>query len=62
MSNKALSKIKLAAQIYPRYLAYRVLGKVSPMLVTFGITNRCNLRCKYCFAALDNREQKDLPA
>jgi len=60
MASKALLKIKLAASIYPKLVAYKLFNKSVPILVTFGITNRCNLKCGYCFASLENREQKDM--
>ncbi len=61
MTNKVLSKMKLAASIYPKLAAYRLFKRPTPILVSFGITNRCNLRCGYCFASLENRDQKDMP-
>jgi len=61
MANKFLGKIKLAASMYPKVLAYNLFKTPVPILVTFGITNRCNLKCEYCFATLDKRSQKDIP-
>ncbi|MDD5109196.1 MAG: radical SAM protein [Candidatus Omnitrophica bacterium] len=56
-----MSKIRLATGIYPKVILYKLFKKSVPILVTFGITNRCNLRCEYCFVNLDNRSQKDMP-
>jgi|GEM_PF-2126305 len=59
--SKLLAKVKLAAGILPKYAKYKLGGAPTPVLVTFGITNRCNLKCSYCFANLPGRENIDLP-
>lgn len=61
MSNRQLTKLRIAANIFPKVQKYRWFGVPTPLLVTFGITNKCNLRCPYCFAGLDNRQGMEMP-
>lgn len=58
--SKVHTKLQHAANIYPKILKYRWFKKPTPILVTLGITNRCNLSCDYCFVSLENRSKKDL--
>ena len=53
--------LKFAAKNYPKLLKYRLWGIPAPFLVTFGITNRCNLKCSYCFVSPEKRANKELP-
>lgn len=53
-------KINQARKIYPAYLKQELFSIPTPVLVTLGITNKCNLRCDYCFVGLDNRVGMEL--
>jgi len=61
MSQRIAAKLKMAARVYPKILQYRWFNQPAPLLVGFGITNRCNLNCSYCFATLKNRSVKEIP-
>lgn len=37
----------------------KATGKTSPLTVIFNVTNRCNLRCKHCYAAYYDRSPKN---
>ncbi|MBI4595313.1 MAG: radical SAM protein [Candidatus Tectomicrobia bacterium] len=39
----------------------RLTGKTYPFLIQFSVTNRCNSRCRYCYATYYNRSSDDLP-
>lgn len=43
-----------------RLLWGRLTGKAYPFLVQFSVTNRCNSRCKYCYAIYYARPSDDL--
>jgi len=48
-----------------RFVVKMVLGKIlgqnHPFLVQLSVTNRCNCRCRYCYADYYNRPTEDLP-
>ncbi|MBI4023339.1 MAG: radical SAM protein [Verrucomicrobia bacterium] len=39
----------------------RLTGKMYPFLVQFNVTNRCNLKCRYCYAGYYARPTEDMP-
>jgi len=41
-------------------LRYKLLGHRSPLLLSLHVTNRCNLRCSYCWASPARSEPVDL--
>lgn len=41
-------------------LKSRLLNQYKPFQVQFTVTNRCNLRCSYCYADYPNRSHNDL--
>jgi len=41
-------------------LKYKLLGHRSPLLLSLHVTNRCNLRCSYCWANTGRSEPVDL--
>jgi len=61
MLKHTLDTLKLVAKAYPKFLMYKLFGVPRPVLVSFGITNRCNLRCDYCFLMPQDRINKELP-
>lgn len=42
-------------------LKSKCTNKTVPFLLQFSVTNRCNLKCRYCYAKYYERKQKDLP-
>lgn len=43
-----------------RLIFNKLTGSYSPFLVQFSITNRCNLRCNYCYRSYYDRPHEDL--
>ena len=41
-------------------LRYKVTGRRFPAHVAISVTNRCNLKCPYCFAAYNNKDSDDI--
>ena len=41
-------------------LRYKLTGKRFPAHVAISVTNRCNLKCSYCFAAYNNKDTDDI--
>lgn len=44
-----------------RLLFDKLTNNYSPFLVQFSITNRCNLKCNYCYATYYKRPFEDMP-
>jgi MoaA/NifB/PqqE/SkfB family radical SAM enzyme len=44
-----MKDIKMLAALTGRILKSKITGKRVPLFLSLFITNRCNLRCKYCF-------------
>ena len=42
-------------------LKYRVFGTRTPIVASIGVTSKCNLKCEYCYAEVDNLNGKDWP-
>ena len=49
LSNIAVSSLK-----------YKFFGHRTPIVLSIGITSRCNLQCSYCYSAKDNLSAKDV--
>jgi len=60
MVNRQLAKLRIAMNTFPKLFMYRWLNRPTPVLVALGITNRCNLKCDYCFVSFERRNKKDL--
>lgn len=58
--SRLIEKTFLVSNNYPKLLAYRWFGIPVPLTVGFGNTNKCNLRCTYCFTDLDNRKGMEI--
>ena len=41
-------------------LKYKFFGQRTPIVLSIGITSRCNLQCSYCYSAKDNLSAKDV--
>ena len=52
---KALPYIHLVADI----IKARLLHEVKPLVVCLNVTNRCNLKCAYCYGDYPNRTARD---
>ena len=50
-----LSRMSRASRLGAGIARCKVTGERRPLIVSFHITNRCNLRCPYCYANVDDR-------
>jgi MoaA/NifB/PqqE/SkfB family radical SAM enzyme len=60
LSRKIHHLMKLGA-IGFQIVKSKVLRKRIPIVVSIHVTNKCNLRCKYCYSNLEDRFSKNLP-
>lgn len=45
---------------YPyRIIRNKILGKLEPIIVVLVVTNKCNLKCRYCFGQYDARKERE---
>jgi len=58
---RRLAQIKNAAKFATGIIKSKALGRRMPLMVSFHVTNRCNLRCPYCYSNPDNRFSKPPP-
>jgi len=42
-------------------LKYKFFGIRTPIVASIGVTSKCNLKCEYCYAEVDNLNGKDWP-
>jgi MoaA/NifB/PqqE/SkfB family radical SAM enzyme len=54
-----------SARVFSRLLYVKAIKRVEPIFMYLHLTNKCNLRCKYCYANVDDRfddkDIKDIP-
>ncbi|MCL5072830.1 MAG: radical SAM protein, partial [Actinobacteria bacterium] len=43
-----------------RLVLFKLTGKTYPLTVIFNVTDRCNLRCKHCYASYYKRDAKEM--
>lgn len=55
---RKIEQFKNAAKLGAGILQSIALDKRMPLMVSFHVTNRCNLRCPYCYANFENRFDK----
>jgi len=53
--------LKNLIEISTSVLKYRLFGTRTPIVASIGITSKCNLKCDYCYAEVDNLNGKDWP-
>lgn len=54
-------KIKAGCNVIGSILANKLYGKRTPLIATLLVTNRCNLKCNYCYARVFDRKIEDMP-
>jgi len=52
---KKLNKLKSMTRAARNILISKTFNKRMPIFVCFGLTSMCNLRCKYCYANIEQR-------
>lgn len=57
---KQLRKITIGFKVIKALIENKLYGKRTPIIATILITNRCNLKCFYCYAKVFNRQVEDL--
>lgn len=55
-----MRKFLQAARIGFRLVSYKLAGKRCPLVANILLTNRCNLKCFYCYAQVFNRDLDDI--
>ena len=56
-----MKKINLGFHVLGAILANKLFGKRTPLIATLLVTNRCNLKCNYCYARVFERKIEDMP-
>lgn len=57
-----MNRLTSAAALTYRLLRCKLTGRKEPVFVCFYLTNRCNLRCRYCFVVDDKIDKEILSA
>ena len=55
-------KISKAMQFFTHLVLARITGRSIPLVLSLTVTNRCNLRCIYCYGSYYDRDIKDFSA
>lgn len=55
---RKIKRIYAGARLGFRVIYSKITGKRMPIATTIHITNKCNLRCTYCYDNIDNRFDK----
>lgn len=57
-----MNHLKMEAALTYHLLRLKITGRKEPVFVCFYLTNRCNLRCRYCFVVDEKIDKKILSA
>lgn len=57
-----MSNMKIYADVAYNILKAKTMRRRQPIFLSLFVTNRCNLRCKYCFVSNEDAEKKFLQA
>lgn len=52
---RTIKQVPALTRITKQILVSKLTGKRIPILVSFHVTNNCTLRCRYCYANVDDR-------
>lgn len=61
MKNAKLAKLLTKMKIFNDLLSSKITGRRKPIIANLLLTNRCNLRCFYCYVDVFHRRIPDIP-
>jgi MoaA/NifB/PqqE/SkfB family radical SAM enzyme len=56
----ALGLLKKRSVLFSKIMEYKLTKKRTPIIAYLLITDRCNLRCRYCFVDCDQKKDREL--
>lgn len=59
MSYSKYKKMRCYAKVFGSLVKARLLKRHVPLMLEIQITKACNLKCKYCYAALETLQERD---
>ena len=60
VGSQRIKKLFQAVRIGGKLIQYNLFRKRFPLMVNLLLTNRCNLRCFYCYPQVFEQETKDI--
>ena len=60
VGSQAMKKLFQGVRIGAKLIQYNLFRKRLPLMVNLLLTNRCNLRCFYCYPQVFEQETKDI--